>query len=124
MPIVKTQKSKKELQIINKIINNKMNKTGKTKSLTRLSNLDLSEFMVENNIKSETELFAITDEQKKAEKKDLANFVLLCRTKALSELLENIYLEDRVCKQKSFLLKTNPHGSDSWASTWEMCRLL
>ena len=29
------------------------------------------EFMVENNIKSETELFAIADEQKKARKKDL-----------------------------------------------------
>ena len=34
MSIVKTQNRKKELQIINKTINNKMNKTGKTKSLT------------------------------------------------------------------------------------------
>ena len=31
--IVKTQKRKKELEIINKTINNKMNKKGKTKSL-------------------------------------------------------------------------------------------
>ena len=53
-----------------------MNKTGKTKKLSRLSNLNISEFMVENNIKTETKLFAIADEQKKAGKKDLANFVL------------------------------------------------
>ena len=45
--------------------------------------------MVENNIKSETELFAIADEQKKAGKKDLANFVLSHSTKAISDLLEN-----------------------------------
>ena len=51
--------------------------------------MDVSEFMVENNIKSETELFAIADEQKKAEKKDLANFVLSRSTKAIGDLLEN-----------------------------------
>ena len=33
MPIVKNQQRKKELQIMNKTMNNKMNKTGKTKSL-------------------------------------------------------------------------------------------
>ena len=62
MSIVKTQKRKKELQIINKTINNKMNKTGKTKSPADYPiwmNLDVSEFMVKNNIKSEAELFAI-----------------------------------------------------------------
>ena len=59
--------------------------------------MDVSEFMVENNIKSETELFAIVDEQKKATKKDLVNFILPCSTNALSDLLENIYLEDGVC---------------------------
>ena len=48
----------------------------KNKNPSRLSNLDASEFMVENNIKSETELYAIADEQKKAGQKDLANFVL------------------------------------------------
>ena len=51
--------------------------------------MDVSEFMVENNIKSETELFAIADEQKKAGKKDLANFVLPRSTNALNDLLEN-----------------------------------
>ena len=33
MPIVKNQKGKKELQIMKKTMNNKMNETGKTKSL-------------------------------------------------------------------------------------------
>ena len=66
-----------------------------------------------NNIKSENELFAIAGEQKKAGKKDLANFVLPCSTNALRDLLKNIHLEDEICKQKSFLLKTNMHESDS-----------
>ena len=51
--------------------------------------MDLSEFMVQNNIKIETELFAIADEEKKTGKKDLANFVLSCLTKTFSDLLEN-----------------------------------
>ena len=45
--------------------------------------------MVENIIKREIELFAIADEQKKAGKKDLANFVLSGSTKAISDLPEN-----------------------------------
>ena len=68
-----------------------MSKTGKTKKLSRLSNLNISEFMVENNIKTETKLFAIADEQKKAGKKDLANFVLYHSTKAFSDVLKNTW---------------------------------
>ena len=45
--------------------------------------------MVENNIKSETELFGIADEQENAVKKNLKNFVLSHSTKALSDLHEN-----------------------------------
>ena len=81
MPIVKNEKNKR--------MNNKMNKTGKNKKPSRLSNLDVSEFMVQNNIKIETELFAIADEEKKTGKKDLANFVLSCLTKTFSDLVEN-----------------------------------
>ena len=51
--------------------------------------MDTSEFMVENNIKSETELFAIVDEQKKSGKKDPANVVVSPSTKTLSDLLQN-----------------------------------
>ena len=45
--------------------------------------------MVENDIKSETELFATTDELKKAGEKDLANFVLSRSMIALNDFLEN-----------------------------------
>ena len=85
----------------------------KNKKPSRLSNLDVSEFMVENNIKSETELFAIADEQKKAGKKDLANFVLSRSTKAISDLLENTRKMGGLQAKTFFLLKTNLHGSDS-----------
>ena len=61
----------------------------KNKKPSRLSNLDASEILIENNIKSETELFAIADEQQKAGEKDLVNFVPSCSTTALSDLLEN-----------------------------------
>ena len=57
--------------------------------------------MIENNIKSEITLFAIADEQKKAVKKDLANFVLSRSTKAISDLLENTK-KIRVYKQNVF----------------------
>ena len=60
----------------------------KNKKPNRLSNLDVSKFVVENNVKSETELFTIPDEQKKAGKKDLANFVLPRSTNTLSEHIE------------------------------------
>ena len=55
--------------------------------------------MVENNIKNETEFFAIADEQKKAGKKISLN-------KSIKWLTWK-YLEDGVCKQKGFLLKRN-----------------
>ena len=57
------------------------------------------EFMVENNIKSETELFAIADEQKKARKKDLANVVLRRSTNTLSDLLENSWEMESASKK-------------------------
>ena len=60
--------------------------------------MDASEFMVENNVKMETELFAIADELKKAGKKDLANFVLSCSTKALSDLLKNTWKMESASK--------------------------
>ena len=63
--------------------------------------------MVENDIKSEAELFAIADEQKKAGKKDLANFVLSRSTKGLSDLLENTRKLESGSK-KVFCLKQTP----------------
>ena len=69
---------------------NRKNKKPKT-----LFNLDVTESMVENNIKNEPDLLAIADEQKKSGKKDLPNFVLSRATNALSNLLEN------TCKMES-----------------------
>ena len=57
------------------------------------------ELMVENNIKSETNLFAIADEQKKAGKKDLAHFVLPQSMKALGDLFENTWKMESASKK-------------------------
>ena len=61
--------------------------------------MNASECMVQNNIKSKSELFAIADEQKKVGKKDLANFVLSRSTKALSDLLENTWKLESASKK-------------------------
>ena len=71
--------------------------------------MDASEFIGENNIKRETEHFAIADKQKKAGKK---YFVLSRSTNALSDLFENTENMESASK-KSFFLKTNSYGSDS-----------
>ena len=47
--------------------------------------MDVSEFMFENNIKSETKLVATANEQKKTGEKDLANFALPRSTNSLSD---------------------------------------
>ena len=78
----------------------------KNKTPSRLSNLDVSEFMVQNNIKSETKFFAIADEQKKARKKDLANFVLPRSTNASSDLLENTWKMESA--RKKFFAQNKP----------------
>ena len=67
--------------------------------------MDTSGFMVENNTKSETELLAIADEQKKAREKDLANFVLPRSTKALGDLLENTW---KMEPAKKFFAQNKP----------------
>ena len=67
--------------------------------------------MVENNIKSETELFSIGDEQKKAEKKDFANFVLPCSQDAWSDLPGNTWKMEFASK-KVFLSKQTDSCSE------------
>ena len=47
--------------------------------------------MVGNHIKTETELFAKADEQRRAGKKYLANFVMSHSTKQLGDLLSNTW---------------------------------
>jgi len=62
--------------------------TPKTK---RLSCVDVSDFIVKHNVKTETELFAQASLQKEAGKKDLANFVMSRSSKALQDVIGNTW---------------------------------
>ena len=62
-----------------------------SKKPRRLSNFDVSEFLVGNSIKTPTELFAKANEQKKAGKTDLANFILSRSYKSLNDLIDNTW---------------------------------
>ena len=57
----------------------------------RLSNLEVSEFLVANQIKSEIELLALADARSKEGEKDLASFVLCRSNKAIYELTDNTW---------------------------------
>ena len=52
--------------------------TTKPPKITRLGNLEVSEFITRNKISNEHELFPIAHTQKEEGKKDLANFILSC----------------------------------------------
>ena len=67
------------------------NQTNKINKIRRLSNIEVSEFLIKNNIKRQTELNAVANAQSKEGKKDLANFVLSRSTKSLQELMENTW---------------------------------
>lgn len=53
--------------------------------------MNVSEFLVENQLTNSTQLFAKANEQKQAGKTDLANFVLSRSSKALNHLTENTW---------------------------------
>ena len=53
--------------------------------------MNVSEFLVENQLTNSTQLFAKANEQKQAGKTDLANFVLSLSSKALNDLPENTW---------------------------------
>ena len=57
----------------------------------RLSNLDVAEFIVSNNIKTDEELLGKANEQKKAGKKDLASFIFSRSLKNLNDLIETTW---------------------------------
>ena len=59
--------------------------------LKRLSRLEVSEFMVKNNIHRATELYAATEERRKEGQADLAAFVLSCTKTSLNDLIENTW---------------------------------
>ena len=53
--------------------------------------MDVSEFLVENNIKTETELFAQAHQQKEAGQKELANFVMNRSSKSIQDLIASTW---------------------------------
>ena len=54
----------------------------------RLSRLEVSEFMVKNNIHRATELYAAAEERRKEGQTDLAAFALSCTKKSLNDFIE------------------------------------
>ncbi len=60
----------------------------------RLSNLDVSEVLLKNNIKRDVELLALAKEQKAEGKQDLAEFVLGKSEKGLQELITTTWKMD------------------------------
>ena len=79
--------------------NGKQNEKPKEKKVRRLSNLDVSEFLVANDIKCEIELFAKASEQKDAGKKDLANFLVSRSPKLLQDLIATTWKMQSAMKQ-------------------------
>ena len=55
-----------------------------------LRNLEVSDFIVSKNVKTDTEPFAQGSMQKEADKKELANFVMSRSSKALQDLITNL----------------------------------
>ena len=66
-------------------------KTGHAKKIQRLSNLEVSDFIVKEEIETETEVLAVANEQRQEGKKDLANFVLSRTSKSLNDLIEQTW---------------------------------
>ena len=65
-------------------------KVSNTKS-KRLSNLDVSDFIVQNKVKTQKQLLATTNIQKEEGKRDLASFVFSCTSKSLHELISQTW---------------------------------
>ncbi len=55
--------------------------------MRHLSNFKVSEYLLKNNIKNDTELLALANIQKEEGKTDLAEFILKKTPKALNELI-------------------------------------
>ena len=90
----KTKHSTKACRKKKKITNQQNTETeeqGSFSSKKRLNNFDVSEFLVGNSIKTTTELFAKANEEEKAGKTDLANFIWSRSSKSLNDLIDNTW---------------------------------
>ena len=65
-------------------------KVSNTKS-KRLSNLDVSDFIKQNNVKTQTQLLATSNIQKEEGKRDLASFVFFRTSKSIYELISQTW---------------------------------
>jgi len=81
------QKHKNARQLKHKQQNEPEQTTVKPPKVRRLSNLDVSEFLVKHNITTDTELYAKAHEQQEDGKKDLAQFVLSRNAKSLQNII-------------------------------------
>ena len=75
-----------QLNGLNTINGSQMQNASQSK-VRRLSNLDVSKFLVRNNIKNENDLFVIATEQQKAGKEDLYTFLVNRSPKSLQDLI-------------------------------------
>ena len=100
--------------------NNEQQQNNQTKNqkVKRLTTLDVSEFLVANNIRSEDELFARACEQKDARKKDLPYFLVCKDPKSLQNLIKTTWMmqeaSDTIVRSKTTrmeLIQKNAQGS-------------
>lgn len=78
---------------------NKEKGTTSSEKRRRLSNIEVSEYILKNNIKSQTALLAIANEQRVEGKKDLAQFVLTRSSKSLDELIQQTWRMHKAAEQ-------------------------
>ena len=86
-----------------------------SKRRKKLSNLEVAEFIVKHEIKSETELLAVVNEQSEEGKKDLVHFVLSRNSKGLHDLIEQTWKmkteSATLQRKKSFMNRFDTEGS-------------
>ena len=131
---------RKSAQLNNSIVQNvnnnnknneqQQNNQSKVHKVKKLTNLDVSESLVANNIRSEDELFARACEQKDAGKKDLANFLVCKDPKSLQNLIKTTWrmqeASDLIVQSKTTgmeLIQKNVQGSciDGCNGQWLAC---
>ena len=59
--------------------------------MKKLSNIDVSEFIHKHDIRDQTSLLAVANDQQEEEKKDLANYALSRSSKSLDELIQQTW---------------------------------
>ena len=71
--------------------NEKLESNPPTKKMKKLSNIDVSEFMHKHDIRDQTSLLAVANDQQEEGKKDLANYALSRSSKSLDELIQQTW---------------------------------